>query len=204
MQLGSPNLTYNGRMMSPRNPFILWSKRQRLRVNGNIDGMGRCTLVIAGFFWCWMCNVFIGTSCVVGLRVCNVFIGTSCVVGSRVCNMFIGASCVVVSRVCNVFIGASCVVVSRVCNMFIGASCVVGSRGAGNVDGQRREDNLGEACRDPASKHPITRWPGSKGRWTTGTRCQRHWCLRSLPTNHCSQSQRKVCPPTVMKERSEN
>jgi len=90
------------------------------------------------------------------------------------------------------------------CDVLVGARrCLVGSWGAGNVDGQWRQDNLGETRRDSAGEHQITGRPGSKGRRTTGTRRQGHGRLRSLSTNHRSQSQRKVCSLMLMNERWE-
>jgi len=69
---------------------------------------------------------------------------------------------------------------------------VVGSRGASDVDGQRWEDNLGEARGDSAGKHPITGRPGSEGRRETSAGRERHGSLRGVSADHCTQSQWQV------------
>ena len=52
MQLGSPNLTKKCSAMSPGNPFILGSKRSKVKVvrHKNTVGVDHHTLVGAGFF----------------------------------------------------------------------------------------------------------------------------------------------------------
>jgi len=52
MQLESPNLTYKCSTMSSGNPFVLGQKvKCQDHESQNSAGVGRCTLVRAGFFY---------------------------------------------------------------------------------------------------------------------------------------------------------